>query len=81
VFLNIYKVQICLIKHIQLIVKTHSRLHVSALQNNHQAFCKKRSISNCQYIWDVPVIRYGSVLIKRSDDGSVEPKHVALNVF
>jgi hypothetical protein len=27
------------------------------------------------------VIGYGSVLTRRPDDGSVEPKHVALNVF
>jgi len=35
--------------------------------------------------WDpnpnVLVIRRGSVLTKRPDDGAVEPKHVALNVF
>jgi hypothetical protein len=29
----------------------------------------------------VLVIGYGSVLTKRPDDGSVELKHVALNVF
>jgi hypothetical protein len=30
---------------------------------------------------NVLVIGYGSVLTKRPDDDSVEPKHVALNVF
>ena len=43
------------VKHIQFIVKKHSRPHVSVLQSHHQAF--------------------------RPDDGSVEPKHVAFNVF
>jgi hypothetical protein len=30
---------------------------------------------------NVLVFGYGSVLTKRPDGGSVEPKHVALNVF
>jgi len=30
---------------------------------------------------NIPAIGYGSVLTKRPNDGSVVPKHVALNVF
>ena len=33
------------------------------------------------FVRTVPYHVYGSVLTKRPDDGFVEPKHVALNVF
>jgi hypothetical protein len=54
-----------------------------ALQSRHQAFLKiyPYPFTSTFGISNVLVIGYGSVLSKRPDDGSVEPKHVALNVF
>jgi hypothetical protein len=63
-------VQIFSVKHIQFIVK-----------NTFKATCFGFTEPSSGLFVRTDPHGYGSVLTKRPDDGSVEPKHVALNVF
>ena len=85
VFLNIYKVQIFFsVKHIQFSVKnTFKATCFGSTEPSSGLFLRTDPylIASTFGIPDVLVIRYKSILIKRPDDGSVESKHVVLNVF
>jgi len=76
VFLNIYKVQIFSVKHIQFIVKyTFKATCFGSTEPSSGLFVRRDSYPIAS------TFRIRSVLTKRPDDGSVELKHIALNVF
>jgi len=64
------------VKHTQFVVKnTFKAICFSSTEPSSGLFVRTLRILN------VLAIGYESLLTKRPDDGSVEPKHVALNVY